>query len=524
MARQFSMPMYRDGVPKALRPWLYVCFAVVFQLTGGVYLAALSPMMGTTGLLHEDLQMVQYFSLVGVSMPFPLLFRLKFRFTNRQLLLTAATVELLCNVVATVTTSLPCLCMMAYLSGFFKLCGTFECMSNIQLWMTPKRDFTVFFPLLYCIVLGDQQLSAWIAPNINYTVSWHAMHWLVILLLLMVIIGVFCLTKNFHFLPRRMPFYGIDMLGCVLWSAFLLEVIYVFNYGEHVNWLASPRLRAVALASLPTLAVCIGRMRHVRHPYIAPEAWGYKNLGVLLSLFALSAILCAPANVLQTFFTSAVLHFGATDTAWFAFFGLLGVLSGNAFTYWFTHRLCLSYVRLIAVGFATMVIPHIQLYFALTPGLAIWQLYLPTLLRVFGNTVVFCVLTIYLEEIMPFQHFFMGLTILGMVRTGSFAAIGSSLYSFGLRLLTADATAAHSGWLDPMRLAELGIDASAAQAAAGQFVLQMKLAACKQLYGLTAMIGLFFVLMLLMYSTKVRSTLKRIPYWEAVGRLVRKGI
>jgi len=514
------MPMYRDGVPKALRPWLYVCFAVVFQLTGGVYLAALSPMMGTTALLREDLQMVQYFSMVGVSMPFPLLFRLKFRFTNRQLLLTAAMVELACNLAATITTSLPCLCLMAYLSGFFKLCGTFECMSNIQLWMTPKRDFTVFFPLLYCIVLGDQQLSAWLAPNVNYAVSWHAMHWLIILLLLGVILGVFCMTKNFHFLPRRMPFYGIDVLGCVLWSAFLLEVIYVFNYGEHVNWFASRRLCCVALAALPTLALCIGRMRHVRHPYIAPEAWGYKNLGVLLSLFAVSAVLCAPPNVLQTFFTSAVLHFGAVDTARLALCGFAGVLLGNAFTYWFTHRLRLSYVRLIAVGFAAIVVPNIQLYFALTPGLPIWQLYLPTLFRVFGNTVVFCALTIYLEEIMPFSHFFMGLTILGMVRTGSFAAIGSALYSFGLRFLTADATAAHSGWLDPMRLAELGLDGGQMASAVREFALQMKLAACKQLYGLTAIIGLFFVLMLLMYSIKVRSTLKRIPYWEAVRKLI----
>lgn len=517
------MPMYRDSVPKAVRPWIYVCFALIFQLTGGVYLASLSPMMGSTALLREDLQMVQYFSLVGVTMPFPLLFRLKFRFTNRQLLLTAATVELLCNLFATITTQLPWLCLLAYLSGFFKLCGTFECMSNIQLWMTPKRDFTIFFPLLYCIVLGDQQLSAWLAPNVNYAVSWHAMHWLIMGLLLLIIITVVTLTRNFHFLPKRMPLFGMDWLGCILWSTFLLEIIYVFNYGEHLNWFASERLCTVTLATIPTLALCIGRMQHVRHPYIAPEAWRYKNLGALLSLFAVCAILGSVPNVVQSFYTSGVLHFGSTVTARLGIVGLIGVLAGNGFTYWFTHRLRLSYVRLIAVGFAAMVAPCIMLYFSISPAATIETLYMPTFLRVFGNTVIFCALTIYLEEIMPFQHFFMGLTILGMVRTGSFAAIGSAIYSFGLRYLTADAVAAHSAWLDPMRLWQASdADAASATTAISQFMLQMRLAASKQLYGLTAIFGTLFVLALLLYSTKVRSTLKRIPYWESVSRQLRK--
>lgn len=517
------MPMYRDSVPKAIRPWIYVCFAIIFQLTGGVYLAALSPMMGTTALLREDLQMVQYFSLVGVSMPFPLLFRLKFRFTNRQLLLTAATVELLCTLLATVTTQLPLLCLLAYLSGFFKLCGTFECMSNIQLWMTPKRDFTIFFPLLYCIVLGDQQLASWLVPNVNYAVSWHAMHWLIIGLLLLMIITIVALTRNFHFLPKRMPLYGMDWLGCILWSTLLLEIIYIFNYGEHLNWFASPRLCVVTLALVPTFSLCIGRMRHVRHPYIAPEAWGYKNLGTLLSIFALCAIIGAVPNVVQSFLTSGVLHFGSTVTARLGLIGIVGVLAGNAFSYWFTHRLRLSYVRLISVGFAAMVIPNIALYFSISPADTIEMLYMPTFLRVFGNTVIFCVLTIYLEEIMPFQHFFMGLTILGMVRTGTFAAIGSALYSFGLRYLTADAVAAHSAWFDPMRLWQASdLGGGTAATAISQFMIQMKLAASKQLYGFTAIFGSLLVLVLLMYSTKVRSTLKRMPYWEAVSRQLKK--
>ena len=70
------------------------------------------------------------------------------------------------------------LCALSYVAGFFKLCGTFECMSNIQLWMTAKRDFTIFFPLLYCVVLGNMSLSPWMTEELTYVFqSWHAMHW-----------------------------------------------------------------------------------------------------------------------------------------------------------------------------------------------------------------------------------------------------------------------------------------------------------------------------------------------------------
>lgn len=40
----FSMPMYREFVPKSVRPWIYVFFAIVFQLSGGIYLGTLSNM------------------------------------------------------------------------------------------------------------------------------------------------------------------------------------------------------------------------------------------------------------------------------------------------------------------------------------------------------------------------------------------------------------------------------------------------------------------------------------------------
>lgn len=81
--------MMRSFVPRRLQPWLYVFMAVTFQLSGGLYMGTLSHMMGETTLMREDLQMCLYANLAGMAIYFPLLFRMKFRFTNKTLLAAA---------------------------------------------------------------------------------------------------------------------------------------------------------------------------------------------------------------------------------------------------------------------------------------------------------------------------------------------------------------------------------------------------------------------------------------------------
>ena len=235
----FSMPMYREWVPKQIRQWLYVLMALMFQLTGCIYLGAASQITGTTGLMHDDVMFIGICSVVGVNMPFPFLFRYKFRFTNRQLLLTSALVIMACNLLALAIVNcqlsiinsqlaLPLLCVLSFLAGFFKLCGTFECMSNIQLWMAPGRDFKIFFPLLYIIVVGDIFMQSWLAGVVTYHYNWQMMNWLVIGLMLVVVLIVYTLTKNFRFM-KPMPLISIDWLGCLLWSLCILELVWLFN-------------------------------------------------------------------------------------------------------------------------------------------------------------------------------------------------------------------------------------------------------------------------------------------------------
>lgn len=158
---EFSMPMFRKSVPERIRPFIYLAFGIIFQLTSGVYLGSMASMKGELSMMQEDIMMCGYAGFIGLTMPFPLL-----------------------------------------------------------------------------IVIAVLQLF----------------------------------TVNFR--PGKpFPLYGIDWTGLVLWTFLLLELSFVFIYGEHYNWLDGKPIRYTLAAAAVTAGFCFGRMRKVRHPYIEVKSW-----------------------------------------------------------------------------------------------------------------------------------------------------------------------------------------------------------------------------------------------------------
>lgn len=103
----FAIPAMRDFVPEKWRPWIVILFVIVFQFSGGVYLAAVSEMVGSTALMQEDIMMAGYASLVGMSLTFAIMFRLKFRFPSKIAFLTCSIAIILCNLICMYTRSVP---------------------------------------------------------------------------------------------------------------------------------------------------------------------------------------------------------------------------------------------------------------------------------------------------------------------------------------------------------------------------------------------------------------------------------
>ena len=410
----FTMPMFRDFVPRALQPWIYIFMTATFQLSGGIYLGALNEMIGGMALMREDLMMCLYANLAGMAIYFPILVRMKFRFTNRTLLTAAAAGALVCNLVAPHVRLLPLLWAVCFVEGMCKIHGTFECMSTIQLWITPQRDFTAFFPVLHIVILGCMQLSTIITTALMHHYHWVWMHFLVSALMAVDLLIVRLCTRHFR-IVRKMPLYGIDWLGALLWVALLLQVAYLFDYGEWYDWWYSPVMRRLAVTSVATLALCLWRMNTIRHPYIEPRMWSYRHLFPILILITLVEMLLATEHVLEGAFYEQTMHYDATVSVLVTRWVLVGVLAGCGFAYWWMHVRRMSYVRLLTVGIAALAAYLLGYYFTVSADIHVSQLYLPAACRGFAYAILSATFMVCLEEIMTFQHFFQALSVFNML-------------------------------------------------------------------------------------------------------------
>ena len=53
----FSMPMFNSFVPERIRPWIYLCIALSFLISGARYLGALNEIIGSIAEMREDVLM-----------------------------------------------------------------------------------------------------------------------------------------------------------------------------------------------------------------------------------------------------------------------------------------------------------------------------------------------------------------------------------------------------------------------------------------------------------------------------------
>lgn len=508
--------MFRGFVPEGIRPWTYVLVAVTFQLSGGLYLGTLNQMMGDTCLMREDLQMCLYANLAGMAIWFPVLFRMKFRFTNKTLLTAAALGVLCCNLAAPHVRFLPLLWALCFVGGICKIQGTFECMSNIQLWMTPKRDFTVFFPLLHIVILGSMQASDWLSVQLAYYYGWPHMHWLVAGLMLADLLFLTACTRHFR-IVKKFPLFGIDWIGGTLWAALLLEVAYVCCYGSWYDWWDSPVVRQLTVASAATLALCLWRMFTVRHPYYEPKMWTYRHLAPVLLLITLVEAFLATEHVLEETFLADVMGYGDTTAVWLDVPALGGILAGCLFALWWMHVRRYNYLRLIIVGLAALAAYLVTYYFTLSSEVAFHMLFLPTACRGFAYAVLSATFMVCLEEIMSFTHFFQALSVFNMLHMVVGGVLGAAVYSEGLSHYVADNMARYGAVVDRVSTGRFPAGPPGGMEA---FAGQMMEISIKQLYGWVAYACILLLLLFLLYDAPVRREMKPMPVWTRLRREV----
>lgn len=512
----FTMPMFRSFVPQRVCPWIYVFLAFTFQFSGGLYLGTLNQMMGSTAWMREDLLMCLYANLAGMAIYFPLLFRMKFRFTNKTLLMAASAGVLFCNLLAPYVTFLPLLWAICFIEGICKIQGTFECMSNIQLWITPSRDFTVFFPMLHIVILGSMQLSDLLATYLMYYYHWAHMHLFMSgVMMFNLLILVIC-TRHFRMF-KKFPLFGIDWLGGILWATLLLEIAYFFDYGDWYDWWNSRVMCYLAVIILVTLCICIWRMRTIRHPFLEPQMWTYHNLLPLLLLITLVEGFLATERVLEEVFYEEVMHYEEMVSVQLDWFALMGILLGCLFSYWWMHIRHFSFVRLIIVGIFGLICYLVGYYFTVSSDIHWTQICLPIVCRGFAYAVLSATLMVCLEEMMSFQHFFQALSVFNMLHMVVGGVAGCALYTKGLSYYITDNISRYGTEIDNVMYSRMPFSIGHYMETFIENVMEISI---KQIYGWVAYACIALLLLFLLYDAPVRRQLKQMPSWKRIRKEV----
>lgn len=484
---------WKDFVPLWLRFPLFLLIIIVYMFSGGVYMSAVAEMVGSHSWLKEDVMMAGYASMTGLTMAFPLLFRILFRFPTRELLLFSAGVFIVSDYLCMVSDFLPLVVFLSFISGFFKIVGTFVCWSNIQLKITPRRDFAVFFPFLFTFVLGSVQLVNVATGYSIYAFDWRAMHRLTIgAFIVMFALVYFGMRRNFRQGPY-LPFKGIDYLGGILWSLWLLCIVFICVYGEHYDWLDGEPIRVAVVFAIVLLLLSLQRAATIRHPYINLNTFSQRNMLFIFILFGCMTFMSATATSIQGIFTGSILGFDQRHNADLNVWLTVGIAVGTVLFYWALVKWKWRVKEIVLAGFFSFLLYQTMLYFLIDPSTEKYMLYLPVLFKGAGVSLVYTSLTYALAGCVTFAYYFEAMCVIGFIRTSFGGPLSSAIFTRLFNYVQQDNTSGYGGYIDSMHAM-----ADSFTSLYGEFQRQILMVSLKEVYGYAVIAAIVILLAILL--------------------------
>ena len=515
----FSIPQIRF-IPEPLKPWLLILFIIVFNCTGGVYLAAVSDMVGSTQLLQEDIMMAGYASLVGMALFFAIMFRLKWAVRPKTTLGCCIWVLIAANLICMHTGSVLVLVGVSLVAGFFRMWAIYECNSTIQLWITPKRDMSIWFCYIYLMVNGTIQLTGIAALSFSVWASWHYMYWFIIGALLVIYLIVIVCYKGISVMPR-LPLYGIDWVGMLLWGATAMSVLFICIYGEHFDWWNSEHVWLATVLAFVTFAMNWYRSTYLRHPYISFAIFKMPIVLTCVAIILVMDFLLAPSHLFEHALMEGVLGYDHLNTLTLNWVSIVGVVIGILFTWQTFARRKWTYQRMLVIAFSCFAFYLSYFYFVIDYNLPKEALYLPVIVRSAGYVIV-AVLMLTANARLPFPYTFLqGLSFQNMFSAALAGPIGNAIVGRLLKVVTARNAIWLSEGLDRVEQSTSHTNLSELY---GMVQVQPLLESMKEIYGWLLLVAIFCLVILMLRYSDIRPSRVIEPTYRAIHKWIRLDI
>ena len=513
----FDIPDVPNFIPRRMKPWIFIFFVLIIQFSGGVYLAAASDMVGSSGLMQEDILMAGYASLIGLAVNFAVMFRIKFRFSNRTQLLACCMVLIAANFICANTDSVPLLVATCFVAGWFRMQATLACNSTIQLWLTPTRDMAVFFCYVYLVVDSVIQLSGIATIYTSFFSQWEYMQWIMMGLLGLMMILVLILVRPVRG-PMFIPLNGIDWIGGFLWAGFMMAFTFICVYGNYLDWWDAPEMWQAAIVGTACLLINLWRASFLKNPYITFRAMTNRNVIRATGIYLVFFTLLATEHVFEHSYAAAILGFDETnliDLNWYVF---AGIVTGCGFTYITFALQKWRYKTLTAIAFFLAIIYLGYFYFMIDYGVEKEMLFFPLFCRGAAAVIISIIfLTSVVQSGLPFEVFPQALTINGFTGAVMGATFGPALIGELLRYTIARNASILATPFTDANPASLHIPLGELMGIVGQQALVVSM---KEIYGLLLILGIGSLVIILLSFSSVRPW-AIFPKWRSIRRSIK---
>lgn len=517
--KPFSIPQIRF-VPEKMKPWIVILFMMVLQCTGGIYMAAVNEIVGSTQLLKEDVMMAGFSSLIGMALYFVLMFRLKSAVRPKTTLSITLCVLILANLICMHTESVLVLVTVCCITGFFRLWAIFELNSTIQLWLTPKRDMSVFFTYIFLTVNAAMQIAGLGLAFFSTWASWHYMHWVMIALLMLMWLAVLIIYRDIPIMPR-LPLLGIDWIGMLMWGTTAMSALFVLIYGEHYDWWQSEHICFATVFGAATLGLNLLRASFIRHPYISLKTLMMPIVSMSIIAVILANLLLAPSHIFELALMGGVLGYDGLNVASLNYVALAGIIVGAIFTWRCFAIQKWTYQRMLVIGFSLLAIYLAYFYFCIDYNIPKEALMLPVFVRSVAQVLISTVLLTSITRL-PFPlHFTQGVCMHNLFSSVLAANIGTAIVGRWLNVAMKRNTMLLGERMDSI---ELSTSHTPFGELYGMVQIQSLLESMKEIYGWLLLVAILCLVVLMLRHSDIRPMKVIEPTYRTIYKILRRNM
>ncbi|WP_121811373.1 MFS transporter [Mucilaginibacter kameinonensis] len=378
--------LFYKWVPAYVRlPVLFLLFFCVLS-ANGVYLGNANLIANNLGVYAESFTEAYNAVYIGMGLGLIFHYRLKLRFSSKQLVLFGFIMMFLTNLICATTSNTVVFIAACFILGFCKISALADLyVIWMLIWANKKFDATKIYPFVYFTALCGINFLIWLTAYIATLYDWRHAYIVVLVLLLLSILSVILLVEN-HELKNKLPLKGIDYPGLVLLGASLLCLNYAVVNGHVEDWLSSKNIAVAFIAAAITMLLFIKRQLSVKSPLYDFGLFQHATFRKGLIYFLLLGVFL-PGSF-QTAFSGGVLGYDAATNSAVALYMIPGIITGCAVCFiWYYFKLNTDV--LIMLGFLSFLVYYMMLYNSFSNSFAMAGFALPSLFKGFGTAILY---------------------------------------------------------------------------------------------------------------------------------------